>query len=206
MATRVKICGVTTVEDAELCAEAGADAVGLNFWSGSKRHVPVEVAARIARALPSAVLKVGVFVDASREDIARTVAAVGLDCVQLHGDEPPEDCLGHRGVRVIKALRVGPDAAATHAEALRFAVDWILLDADAGQGFGGSGRRFDWLRAVGVAPGRLFLAGGLTPDNVAEAIRIVAPAFVDVASGVEREPGRKDPVRVREFIAHAKHA
>ena len=206
MAVRVKICGVTTPEDAALCAAAGADAVGLNFWSGSKRYVAVERAVEIAAALPSSVLKVGVFVDASRSAITRTIAAVGLDCVQLHGDEEPPDCVGYAGVQVIKALRVGRDRDTTLEAALRFTVDWVLLDAAVGGAFGGGGRGFDWTRAVGIAPGRLFLAGGLTPDNVAEAIRVVSPAYVDVASGVETEPGRKDPARVREFIVNAKHA
>ncbi len=206
MAVRVKICGVTTPEDAELCAAAGADAIGLNFWSGSKRHVSVERAAAIAAAIPAGVWKVGVFVDAPRDAIARAVAAAGLDCVQLHGDESPDDCTGYSGVAVIKALRVGADREATRAAVERYAVDWWLVDADAGKAFGGTGAGFDWTRAVGVAPGRLFLAGGLTPENVAEAVRVVSPAFVDVASGVESEPGRKDASRVREFIDHAKHA
>lgn len=206
MAVRVKICGVTHREDAELCVAAGADAIGINFWSGSKRHVTPERAAAIAAAVPPSVWKVGVFVDASREDILRAIAAARLDAVQLHGGETPEQCRGYAGVQVIKALRAGADREATRAAVARYAVDWWLLDTDDGAAFGGSGRTFDWSRAAGVAPGRLFLAGGLTPDNVADAVRRVSPAFVDVASGVEREPGRKDAERVREFIAHAKHA
>lgn len=205
MAVRVKICGVTTVDDALLCARAGADAVGVNFWAGSQRRVAVERAAEIAAALPPTVLKVGVFVDAARDEIERAIAAVGLDAVQLHGDESPEECRGF-AARVIKAIRVRAGGEAPAAVAERFAVDYILLDADAGGGYGGSGRSFDWRLAAGVAPGRLFLAGGLRPENVAEAVRAARPFAVDVASGVEASPGRKDPVRVREFIAHAKHA
>lgn len=205
MSVRVKICGVTSVEDALCCAEAGADYVGLNFWSGSRRCVDLERAAEIARALPSPVAKVGVFVDAPREEIERAVAAAGLDAVQLHGHEAPSECRGF-AVPVIKAIRVSEGGAPPAAAAERFAVDYVLLDGDAGAGIGGGGRSFDWGRAIGVAPGRLFLAGGLRPDNVAAAVRIVRPFAVDVASGVETAPGRKDPRRVREFIDHAKRA
>ncbi len=204
MSVLVKICGVTTAEDALLCGEAGADLIGLNFWSGSKRWVSAERAAEIARTLPGSVRKVGIFVDADRAEIERVIAAVGLDAIQLHGDEPPEDCAGF-AVPVIKAIRVGDDVASVAAIAERYArdgVDHVLLDGARG----GSGVAFDWRRALGVAPGRLFLAGGLRPENVAEAVRLVRPYAVDTASGVESSPGRKDPRRVREFIDNAKHA
>lgn len=205
MAVRVKICGVTTVEDALLCADAGADAIGVNFWAGSKRHVGLERAAEITAALPAAVLKVGVFVNAARAEIERTITAAGLDAVQLHGDETPEDCSGF-AVRVIKAIAVGSGGDSPAAIAERFSVDYILLDASAGAEYGGSGRAFDWRRAVGVAPGRLYLAGGLHPENVGAAVRLVRPFAVDTASGVESAPGKKDARRVQEFIDHAKHA
>jgi phosphoribosylanthranilate isomerase len=201
VSVRVKICGVTTAEDARVCAEAGADAIGLNFWPGSKRCVGVERAAEIASALPGQVSKVGVFVGAPREEIEHTVAAVGLDAIQLHGDESPEDCRGFT-VPVIKALRVNDTLGAIDEAVARYDVAWVLLDSAAG----GSGIAFDWRRALGVAPGRLYLAGGLRPENVAEAVRLVRPYAVDTASGVERSPGRKDPRRVREFIENAKHA
>lgn len=205
MSVRVKICGVTTVEDALSCADAGADYVGLNFWPGSKRCVDLDRATRIARALPPSLEKVGVFVDAERTDIERAVAVVGLDAVQLHGDESPGDCRGF-SVRVIKAIRVRAGGEPLAARAERYPVDYILLDGDAGARRGGSGRSFEWRLAVGVAPGRLFLAGGLRPDNVVTAVRIARPFAVDVASGVEASPGHKDPARVREFIHNAKHA
>jgi phosphoribosylanthranilate isomerase len=160
VSVKVKICGVTTVEDGRACAEAGADAIGLNFWAGSKRFVEVPLAAEIARAV-SGVLKVGVFVDATRDEIEGIVEAVGLDAVQLHGDESPEDCRGF-AVKVIKAIsmRSGGDPPAEIAE--RYGVDFILLDTDAGAQRGGSGRSFDWSHAAGVAPGRLFL-GSIRP-------------------------------------------
>ena len=205
MSVKVKICGVMTPEDACVCAEAGADAIGLNFWSGSKRLVEVSQAAAIALALPPGVGKVGVFVDAERREIERVIDVVGLDAVQLHGHETPQDCCGF-AVKVIKAISMPPESESAAAIAQRYAADFILLDADAGVERGGSGRSFDWRRAVGVAPGRLFLAGGLRPDNVAEAVRVAAPYGVDVASGVESVPGRKDAERVREFIRNAKHA
>jgi phosphoribosylanthranilate isomerase len=203
VSVKVKICGVTTVEDARACVEAGADAIGLNFWAGSKRYVEVSRAAAIARALPG-VLKVGVFVDAKRDEIEGIIDAVGLEAIQLHGDESPEDCCGF-AVQVIKAISMRPGSEPAAAIAERYGADFILLDTDAGAQHGGSGRSFDWRRAVGVAPGRLFLAGGLRPDNVAEAVRAADPYGVDTASGVESSPGRKDAELVREFIRNAKH-
>jgi len=205
VSVKVKICGVTTVNDAVLCAEAGADAIGLNFWSRSKRWIDLARAAEIARALPPGVMKVGVFVDADRAEIVRAIEGASLDAIQLHGNEPPEDCLGF-AVKVIKALRVPRTAESTAQIADRYRVDYILLDADAGAEYGGSGRTFDWRLAAGVAAGRLFLAGGLCPENVAAAVRSAAPYAVDTASGVEIAAGRKDPKRVREFIDNAKHA
>ena len=205
MPVRVKICGVTTAEDATVCADAGADYVGLNFWPGSRRCVGLDRAAEIARALPPTVAKVGVFVDAPRDEIERAIEAASLDAVQLHGNEDPEGCRGFP-VPVIKAIRVTAARGTLERAVESFAVDYILLDAGVAGEYGGSGRRFDWQRAVGVAPGRLFLAGGLTPDNVADAVRRVRPFAVDVASGVEVPPGRKDAKRIREFIDHAKHA
>jgi phosphoribosylanthranilate isomerase len=202
---RIKICGVTTVADAHMCTTAGADAIGLNFWRPSKRFVEVAQASAIARALPRDVLKIGVFVDAPRREIEGVIDAVGLDAIQLHGHETPQDCCGF-AVKVIKAISMRPGSESAAALAERYAADFILLDAEAGERRGGSGKSFDWRQAVGVAPGRLFLAGGLRPDNVAEAVRVVAPYAVDVASGVESAPGTKDAGLVKEFIHNAKHA
>lgn len=196
----VKVCGVTRVADALHAARAGAEAIGLNFWPGSPRRVTVPVAAEIAAALPAGVRRVGVFVDAGREEIAAIARQVGLDTLQFHGGETPEDCAGWQ-YAVIKALRVrGPE---TLAAAAAFAVDFILADAWVAGQPGGTGHRvpLDWL--AGVPRQRLILAGGLTADTVAEVVRAVRPAGVDVASGVESAPGIKDAEKVERFIANA---
>lgn len=196
----VKICGITTVDDALCAADAGADWIGLNFWPRSPRCVTHDAARAIGGAVGARVRKVGVFVNASRDAIDATVAAAGLDLVQLHGDEPPE-LVRAFGDRAIKAVRLrGATPIARYAPAL------LLLDGDA-PGFGGGGVPLDWLMAADLAARhRLILAGGLTPDNVAEAIRTVRPVGVDVASGVESSPGVKDAARVRAFVAAARQA
>jgi phosphoribosylanthranilate isomerase len=199
--TAIKICGVTRAEDGACAAELGATHVGLNFWPGSRRCVTVERAAAIAAALPAGVIKVGVFVDAPAEAIEDTVAAVGLDRVQLHGAEDPDFCRRF-GARAIRAVRVaGP---ADLMALVRYDVELFLLDAAAP----GAGRPFDWslARAAHVHRRPFFLAGGLTPDNVADAVRAVAPFGVDVASGVESAPGIKDASRLRRFIAAVRGA
>ena len=198
---RVKICGVTRLEDALLAARLGTDALGFNFWPGSKRYVHPEAARAIVRALPPLVTAVGVFVNPTRDEVLRAVEASGITVAQLHGDEPPELCAS-LPCPVIKAIRVsGRDALAALAA---YDVQGLLLDAPA-PGYGGSGTTFDWALAAEVAASRLILlAGGLGPDNVAEAIRAVRPWGVDVASGVEASPGVKDPEKLRRFIDAAK--
>lgn len=200
---RVKICGVTTVADARLAAEAGAAAVGLNFYERSPRCVSPETAAEIAAALPAGVWRVGVFVDAPRKTVESLAARVGLDTLQFHGEESAEYCRGW-APRVIKAVRVRDRACVERA--LLLPVDFILADAYVEGLVGGTGQRvpLEWLE--GIERGRLILAGGLTPENVAEAVRRVRPAFVDVASGVEQAPGVKDPDKVRRFVANAENA
>jgi phosphoribosylanthranilate isomerase len=201
--TKVKICGVTSVVDALMAADAGADAIGLNFCASSPRRVGVETAAAIAAALPRHVCRVGVFVDAPREQIAAIAAQVGLDALQFHGTESVALCSGWDR-KTIKAVRVR-DAAALGAAAA-YAVDFILADAYVDGLAGGTGQRvpLDWL--AGVPTTRLILAGGLTAETVAGAIRAVRPAAVDVASGVESAPGRKDREKVERFIANARVA
>lgn len=199
----VKICGVTTVEDALMVADAGAGAIGLNFHPGSPRCVSVETAADICAVLPSWVWRVGVFVDTPRTRIQGILEQVALDTLQFHGDESPGDCDGWQQ-RTIKAIRVGgPEALRRSTE---YAVDFVLADAYVEGLPGGTGRLvpLEWLRFVD--PARLILAGGLTAENVAAVVRRVRPMGVDVASGVECAPGRKDPERVRRFIVNAQTA
>jgi phosphoribosylanthranilate isomerase len=199
---RVKICGVTTVEDAELCVDAGADAVGFNFYSRSPRCVDSDTARQLVAALAGRALAVGVFVDASFEQISEIKERTGIACVQLHGDEPPE-LLARLLPHAYKAIRVRD--ASSLAQARRFGGDHVLLDAYVPDMPGGTGARFDWALAAELAHERkVTLAGGLEPGNVAAAVARVQPFCVDVASGVESAPGRKDPGKVREFMRVAK--
>ncbi len=201
MSVRVKICGVTRVEDALLAARLGADAIGLNMWPGSKRYLPPEAARAIVDRLPPFVTAVGVFVNQPPTEVLAAAAASGVAVVQLHGDEPYQDCNGYP-IPAIKALRVtGPESL---ADLDRYHVRAFLLDAPSA-GFGGSGTTFDWALAREAARRTtVILAGGLRPDNVAEAIRAVRPWAVDVASGVEASPGVKDPDELARFIGRAK--
>ncbi len=205
---RVKICGVTTIEDARFALASGADALGLNFVPGTPRCLDVESAREIAGALPPLGTRVGVFVNESPGHVARVARRVGLDAVQLHGEETPGDCrsLIEEGLRVIRALRVkGPE---TIAQIDAFSGCGILLDAFVKGAFGGTGKTFDWELARRAAQTRsIILSGGLTPENVAEAIRTAQPYGVDTSSGVEgAAPGRKEPARVLDFIQHARAA
>lgn len=201
---RIKICGVTTGGDAQLVAAAGADALGLNFYPGSPRHVSVEQGERILAGLPATICRVGVFVDAPRDWVAGVADRLGLDALQFHGGEPADYCRGWAPRKVIKAIRVRDRD--TLRRAAELPVDFILADAYVEGLVGGTGQRAPWEWLSVVDRDRLVLAGGLTPENVAEAVRVVRPAAVDVASGVEYEPGRKDPERVRKFVAHAQNA
>jgi len=204
----VKICGITSVEDGLVAAQAGADAVGFVFSPGSPRRVDVAAARRIARALPPFVLRVGVFVDAPRPEMARAVEEVGLDLLQLHGHEPPES-LGELPRRAIKAVGVGDDFEPQDALRYEGRVAGILLDTRSDGGLpGGTGQTFDWtrVRAVREKASFLMLAGGLNPGNVHLALTAVRPDGVDVSSGVEAAPGRKDPEKVRAFMAAVREA
>lgn len=200
--TRVKICGITSAADALLAAEAGADAIGLIFWPLSKRHVDVDRAQTIARALPPFVSVVGVFVDETPDAVRSVADAVGLSAVQLHGRERAADWA--RFPRpVLKAM---PVEAYADSE-WRTARAAVLVDAHDPVTIGGTGRTVDWDQARAIASTRpLVLAGGLTPDNVAQAVAHVRPWGVDVASGVEQSPGVKDPDKVRAFVAAARTA
>ena len=200
---RVKICGITNSEDASLAVEAGADAVGFIFCT-SPRRVTVEEATEISMALPPFVTRVGVFANAAMNTVREVAQACGLDAVQLHGDESPEDCR-RVGLKVIKAFRLRTEADLEPMAGYR--VDAYLLDAHADGALGGTGQTFDWKLALKAKKyGPVILAGGLNPDLVGEAIRFVRPYGVDVSSGVEASPGRKDPEKVRCFISEALRA
>lgn len=197
----VKICGITRTQDAELACREGATAIGLNFWPGSKRFVDDSNAARILAAVAPGVVKVGVFVNASPAEVEARLA-LGLDWVQLHGDEQPGDWTHVPASRLVRALRVRDRAALAEAE--RWTARYFLCDA-AADGYGGSGRLAPWELLAG-ARRPFLLAGGLVPENVAAAIAAVRPEGVDVASGVESRPGVKDAAKLAAFVANARAA
>jgi phosphoribosylanthranilate isomerase len=202
--TRVKICGITSAEDAAAAVLAGADALGFVFVPGTPRCLSAAAAAAIVATLPPFVAAVGVFMDQSATEVLEIAAAAGIQIVQLHGNEPAET--GRRmPVPVIKALRVRDEASLAPIGA--YPARAFLLDSFVeGQG-GGTGQPFPWALAVGAAlRAPIILAGGLTPETVGRAIATVRPYGVDVSSGVERAPGRKDPQKVKEFIRHVRQA
>lgn len=200
MRTKVKICGITRLPDALAAVEAGADALGFMFFEGSKRTIAPAAAVKIIRALPPFVAKVGVFVNASAETVRATVAECGLDTLQFHGEETPEFCHQFAPLKVVKAFRI------QNAESLKplpdYAVDAWLLDSYVAGQRGGTGEKFNWdLACQAKELGRpVVLAGGLTPENVADAVQQVWPFGVDVSSGVESAPGQKDAGLVRRFV------
>ena len=200
--TRVKICGMTNLEDAQCAVAAGADALGFVFYKKSPRYVHPEKVQQIVSALPPFVTTVGLFVNADPDTIIQTMRITGLSTIQLHGDESPEDCCLDP-YPVIKAVRVKGADSLTGVE--NYHVSALLLDAWNDQQYGGTGESFDWQLAkkmTGCLP--IILAGGLTPDNVAQAIEVVNPYAVDVSSGVEESPGCKDHNKIREFIKKVK--
>jgi len=203
----VKICGITRAEDAAAAAAAGADALGVNLWPGSKRFVGDERAARaVLEAAPPGVLKVGVFVNAAPLEVAAAAARLGLDRVQLHGDERPEAFAGVPGLdraRVVRAVRVRD--AGSFADDARWDATLLLYDAFV-EGYGGGGTTGPWELIAARASRPFWLAGGLRPENVAAAVRAVQPDGVDVASGVETAPGRKDAALMQAFVAAARAA
>jgi len=203
--TRIKICGITSPEDALTAVEAGADALGFVFYKESPRHIFPEEAARIINLLPPFVQAVGLFVNEAPEIVNQISRNCGLGLVQLHGDETPDYCKMIEQ-RVMKAFRI---RSLTCLDPIAdYRLSGCLLDAYSPAAFGGTGKRFNWEIACEamIRGHRIVLAGGLTPDNVAEAIRQVKPYAVDVSSGVEVAPGKKDVDKVREFIRNAKEA
>lgn len=207
---RIKICGITTPEDGQLAAAAGADAIGLNFYPGSPRCVTEAMAKAITHSLPAGVAKVGVFVNISPTNVTAIADRLNLDWIQLHGDELPDAISELAPRRVIRALPCGPGGLPVVVAYLKRCRELdalpaaLLADAAAGGSYGGTGRTAAWSE---LAPPRewlqgipLILAGGLTAENVAEAVGAVLPQAVDTASGVEREPGRKHAPLLKAFV------
>jgi phosphoribosylanthranilate isomerase len=199
MRTRVKICGIARIEDGRAAAEAGADAIGLVFVDRSPRRVSLEEAAAIRRALPPLVAVVGLFVNADAAQVTHTLGRVALDLIQFHGSEAPEFCRQfHRPF--IKAISMREDVDIRAAARAYGDAAGLLLDTHSAGLAGGSGQTFDWSRVPRDLGRPVILAGGLTPQNVAHAVRQVRPYAVDVSSGVEQKPGIKDARKIAAFI------
>ncbi|MBI4323635.1 MAG: phosphoribosylanthranilate isomerase [Chloroflexi bacterium] len=203
MSLRVKICGITNVLDALAAVDAGANALGFVFYKRSPRFVTGQSARAIIGALPPLVAKVGVFVNAPEALVRRMIQQCGLDTLQFHGDETPQFCRAF-GLKTIKAFRIRDQQSL--ARLADYTEEAWLLDSDVPGKLGGTGARFNWELAGEAKKMKrtIILAGGLTPENVAEAIRQVHPYAVDVSSGVESAPGKKDPVKMRNFIRIAR--
>jgi phosphoribosylanthranilate isomerase len=197
--TRVKICGFTRSEDAQIAAHLGADALGLVFYPPSPRHVSPEQARAVVAGLPAFVTVVGLFVDAAPDEVRAAREAVRLDVFQFHGDEPPDYCRGF-GAPYLKAVRMCESVEISVLAREYGDAAGLLLDAWHPDEKGGTGLRFDWQRARGAGDVPIVLAGGLTPDNVADAIRVARPYAVDVSSGVEATKGIKDREKMAAFL------
>ena len=199
MRTRIKICGITRVEDALICAQYGADAIGLVFYDKSPRNVTIAQAKAIVAALPPFVSVVGLFVNAQLNAIQMAISQVHLDVLQFHGDETPEFC-AQFNLPFYKAVRVNSDT-----NLLQYCLDYsqaqaLLLDAYSDAGYGGTGQTFDWNLIPQNLPKLVILAGGLNADNVADAIRKTQPYAVDVSGGVEHSKGIKDAAKIAAFM------
>jgi phosphoribosylanthranilate isomerase len=203
MMVKVKICGITNAGDALFAARAGADALGFNFVKGTLRYIPPEKVKPIVLDLPPFVATVGVFANRDPSDVREIVESCALDYAQLHGRETPQTCDSLRGIKLVKAFRVRTEKDLD--ELGHYDVEAYLLDAFVRGVLGGTGESFDWRIARRVAgTRRVILAGGLTPENVVEAVEAARPYGVDVASGVEEEPGKKSKQLVEDFIRLAK--
>lgn len=201
---RVKICGITNIEDARHAADAGCDALGFVFYKKSSRYISPDKARRIIREIPRRVLKIGVFVDETEKNIRRIAKSCGIKILQFHGHESPAFCDRFKGYKVIKAFRI--KKAQDLKGIARFKTFAFLFDAYAKQRFGGTGKRFNWklVRHLDGLRQPVFLSGGLNAGNVSKAIEAVRPAWVDASSSLESRPGIKDPGKVKEFIRTVK--
>jgi phosphoribosylanthranilate isomerase len=197
---KVKVCGIRTLEEAEAAIDAGADALGFNFWAPSPRYIAPQAANEIIRKLSPVASLVGVFVNEEPNRVRDIAEELRLTAIQLHGDESPEFCEGLSGTKIIKAIRVGQDFDLSVIE--KYPVSMVLLDSDIKGSYGGTGQRFDWRIAIEAQRfARIILAGGLNIDNVWEAVTHVRPAAIDVCSGIEAEPGRKDLDKLQRFMS-----
>lgn len=201
--TRIKICGITRPQDARAAVECGADAIGLVFYPPSRRYVSLDQALAIARSIPPFVAVVGLFVNEERANVGRIVDALPLQLLQFHGDELEADCTGF-GLPYIKAARVRPGFDLLEYAALFPSAQGLLLDAFV-EGFGGSGKTFDWSLIPQLIPLPLVLSGGLNASNVAAAVKAMRPWAVDCSSGVETAPGIKDERKIAEFISEVRN-
>ncbi|MFA4903376.1 MAG: phosphoribosylanthranilate isomerase [Desulfobaccales bacterium] len=198
---KIKICGITNLEDALLAADLGANALGFIFYPKSSRCVAPDAARAIIAQIPPFVMSVGVFVDEEAAVVQNLAARVGLDWVQVHGQESPDYCRS-LGRRVIKGFRIKDESSLKDLEPFQGAVQAFLLDTYKKGQVGGTGETFDWrLAREAKRYGQIILAGGLNPDNVAQAIKVAQPQAVDTASGTEAAPGKKDPEKLRAFFA-----
>jgi phosphoribosylanthranilate isomerase len=201
---KIKICGITSLDDALAAAAAGADALGFNFYKKSPRCIEPQKAAEIIEQLPPFIVPVGIFVNEREDRIREILASTGIQAVQFHGDESPEFCQRFGG-RVIKAFQVKDKESLQNMAHYR--VGAFLLDSYRDDVRGGTGVAFDWhLAVVAKTFGKVILAGGLTPENVAEAVKLVQPYGVDVAGGVEKEKGVKDHAKLKKFITEVRRA
>ena len=203
MTVRVKICGITSPEQALMVQQSGADALGLVIYQKSPRYVDIDQAATIRATINDSVLAIALLVNPSEDLVNQVIAQVKPDYIQFHGDETPEFCQQFnypfiRAVRMRDGLDIDAEVAAYNAEG------GFLFDAWSDDLYGGTGHSFDWSRLPTTTDYKLILAGGLTPDNVAEAIAKTEPYMVDVSGGVEASPGIKDPIKVKAFVAQAK--
>jgi phosphoribosylanthranilate isomerase len=205
---KVKICGITNAQDALWAANLGADFIGLNFYPQSPRKVSAKHAKELAAQIPPFVSVVGVFVDEPLESLAKLVKSVPLKIVQLHGQETPEYCKSVKalGVRVSKVFRLVRPLDLSELTPYEEAVDYFLFDSHSDAALGGTGETFawEWMKGAEQLTKPFFLAGGLRPDNILEAIKTVHPPMVDVCSGVEKSPTRKDYEVMKQFIQSAK--
>jgi len=204
--TKVKICGITNLEDALISINAGCDALGFAFFKGSPRYITPEAARKIIRSLPAYVIKIGVFVNAQEKTIKKIARMLGLNMLQFHGQESAEFCSRFKKYKIIKVFRIKdkdhlPDVS-------KYKVFAYLFDTFNPAKKGGTGERFDWelISHIKGIEGPIFLAGGLTPKNVYKAIKKVKPQWVDVCSSIELAPGKKDAKKVKDFVKEAKRA